>query len=255
MSIQRLFLILLAAVLLPASAFAQSATRATFTVNKDFSDDNTAFVSVAISCNTGLPLNQSASISETSPITFVVTDFATTLDCTVTETAVTGYATTFSGGDTNVGGCAFTEVASGEANTCTVTNTVSSVTVTVNKDWVIDNPESGATLDSDYSLTLSCDDQDDQIVSATGIDDDTFIFDVVPALGGTSCSVSETTFDSAIEVDNDCGSLSVAVGAGDSCTITNTVFFEGIPTLGQYGMAIMALLMLGVGFVGFRRFV
>jgi hypothetical protein len=33
------------------------------------------------------------------------------------------------------------------------------------------------------------------------------------------------------------------------------VFFEGIPTLSQYGMAIMALLMLGVGFVGFRRFV
>jgi len=33
------------------------------------------------------------------------------------------------------------------------------------------------------------------------------------------------------------------------------VFFEGIPTLNHYGMAILALLMLGVGFVGFRRFV
>jgi hypothetical protein len=37
--------------------------------------------------------------------------------------------------------------------------------------------------------------------------------------------------------------------------MTNTVFYEGIPTLNQYGMAIMALLMLGMGFVGFRRFV
>jgi hypothetical protein len=35
---------------------------------------------------------------------------------------------------------------------------------------------------------------------------------------------------------------------------TNTVFFEGIPTLSQYGLALMALLMLGVGMVGFRRF-
>jgi hypothetical protein len=31
------------------------------------------------------------------------------------------------------------------------------------------------------------------------------------------------------------------------------VFFEGIPTLTQHGMAIVALLMLGVGFVGMRR--
>ena len=34
-----------------------------------------------------------------------------------------------------------------------------------------------------------------------------------------------------------------------------TVFFEGIPTLSQYGLALMALLMLGIGFVGMRRFV
>ena len=49
--------------------------------------------------------------------------------------------------------------------------------------------------------------------------------------------------------------MRVSVGSGDSCVMTNTVFFEGIPTLNQYGMAIMALLMLGMGFVGFRRFV
>ncbi|NNJ79124.1 MAG: IPTL-CTERM sorting domain-containing protein, partial [Xanthomonadales bacterium] len=39
------------------------------------------------------------------------------------------------------------------------------------------------------------------------------------------------------------------------CDVEGTVFFEGIPTLSQYGMAIMVLLMLGVGFVGMRRFV
>jgi hypothetical protein len=47
----------------------------------------------------------------------------------------------------------------------------------------------------------------------------------------------------------------VGVNANEGCTITNTSFFEGIPTLNQYGLAILALLMLGVGFVGFRRFV
>ena len=47
------------------------------------------------------------------------------------------------------------------------------------------------------------------------------------------------------------------MAAGDeiACEIVNTVFFEGIPTLNQYGMAILALLMLGVGLVGFRRLV
>jgi hypothetical protein len=40
----------------------------------------------------------------------------------------------------------------------------------------------------------------------------------------------------------------------EECTIVNTVFFEGIPTLSQWGMAIMALLMLGVGFISVRRF-
>ena len=43
------------------------------------------------------------------------------------------------------------------------------------------------------------------------------------------------------------------------CTITNDddlvdVIFEGIPTLNQYGLALLALLMLGIGIIGFRRF-
>jgi len=61
-------------------------------------------------------------------------------------------------------------------------------------------------------------------------------------------------YDDAVEVDNGCGDITVSHGEGDSCLITNTVFFEGIPTLNQYGMAILALLMLGVGLVSFRRF-
>jgi hypothetical protein len=46
------------------------------------------------------------------------------------------------------------------------------------------------------------------------------------------------------------------VGEGKKiCTIINTVFFEGVATLSQCGLAPMALLMLGIGFIGFRRFV
>lgn len=60
--------------------------------------------------------------------------------------------------------------------------------------------------------------------------------------------------NNAVEVDNGCTNLTVSVGQGAACTVTNTVFFEGIPTLSQYSMAILALLMLGIGVIGFRRF-
>ena len=65
-----------------------------------------------------------------------------------------------------------------------------------------------------------------------------------------------TTIESSVEVDaSACLGVTLMAGTAGNCAITATVFFEGIPTLSQYGMAIMALLMLGVGFVGFRRFV
>jgi hypothetical protein len=84
----------------------------------------------------------------------------------------------------------------------------------------------------------------------------THSFVVVPTLyTGANCSVDEYVYDSAIEKDNKCKNILVKAGGSPSCTITNTVFFEGVPTLSQYGMAILALLMLGMGFVGFRRFV
>ena len=53
--------------------------------------------------------------------------------------------------------------------------------------------------------------------------------------------------------DDNCQNLLLVPGGGAECTITNTRFYEGIPTLSQYGLAILALLMLGVGLIGFRR--
>ena len=59
MSINRLLVVLLAALLLPGLALAQS-SRATFAVTKDFSDNNPfATATVSILCNTGLPISRS----------------------------------------------------------------------------------------------------------------------------------------------------------------------------------------------------
>ncbi len=276
MTIQRVFFILLAAVLLPASAFAQTVdSRATFSVNKTFADGNDITpLTYNISCNTGVPLSQSqVAAAGVFAVEFVVESFDQgQLNCRVWETEAAGYTAAYvatsefadessvDGGDGQ--GCFFDNVdssnyESGDMNVCDITNSPDSVTISVTKDWVIDNLDSGDALDSEYSLTLSCDNgDDDQIQGSDGTADQTFTFGVIPDWdGGTNCSVDEDVFDSAIEVDNGCNSLHIDINQGDSCTVTNTVFFEGIPTLSQYGMAIMALLMLGVGFVGFRRFV
>jgi hypothetical protein len=73
---------------------------------------------------------------------------------------------------------------------------------------------------------------------------------------GTLCSITEVNvFDGGVEIDDsDCQGLVVFPGQGASCTIFNTRLFEGIPTLSQYGLGILALMMLGFSFVAFRRF-
>jgi hypothetical protein len=46
------------------------------------------------------------------------------------------------------------------------------------------------------------------------------------------------------------------VGLGDgslTCTVTNTVFFEGIPTLSPLGLLLAALLLAGPGLLAARR--
>jgi hypothetical protein len=284
MSINRLLLILLAALLLPGLALAQS--RATFAVTKIFSDSNTSPLTgnanVTITCNTGLPLTQSKVINAAAGVTFVVESFvAGTMNCNVTEATVPGYtAADYQASGTGSGTpsdtvtkCTFSNVGNLDAWACEITNDPTPVAVIVNKEWVIEG-QGGDSVDSDYTIRLNC--GSSEIVGGTfvvgdqswhdsannndGTDDTDYTFLVVPNWQGTSsCSVFEDTFDSAIDTSSDCGSGAihpVLGGGGDnSCTFINTVFFEGIPTLSQYGMAILALLMLGVGFVGFRRFV
>jgi hypothetical protein len=263
---------LIAAMLLPGMAFAQSATRATFAVTKIFADGNDeAEVTVTIDCNTGLILDQDKDLEAGETVEFVVTEFTdATLNCTIEEDGTSGYTGTYlaegTGGtieDETV--CEFTEVANAGAFTCTITNEPDEVEIEVTKEWVIEGDNNN--VDMEYALYAYCDTVFESPEEQPGGDpvqigwDDgegpgtgSFSFFVRPSYPSSSCWVEEQTYDSAIETDNGCESLTVSAGVGAACTITNSVFFEGIPTLSQYGMAIMALVMLGVGFVGFRRF-
>lgn len=279
-------------------------TRATFTVTKDFTDDNPSEVEVTISCNTGLPLEQSQEIDEGSSVEFVVVAFdAGEMDCDVSEVVPNGYSPTYSADsvdgvadsiESEDEGCHFLAIESGEF-TCHIVNTPDPVDIDITKEWVFAGSSDADSIDTFYELTLYCDAEivDGYEFGATqegpggsniaiqplcglasfqeslqshgggpvdwcksfyGDGPDDFTAQVIPEYPNSHCYVVESLYDSAVEVDNGCGNLVVSAGEGDSCTIVNTVFFEGIPTLNQYGLALLAMLMVGVGFVGFRRF-
>lgn len=231
---------------------------ATFAVEKVFTDGNPAAVEVAISCNTGLPLEQTATIAPGGGVTFVVTEFVEgEMDCVVTEATLAGYSAEYDNGfETTDVSCTYEAIEYELESTCTITNSPDPVEITIEKVWVI---ESGSldSVNADFRLTLYC---DGEIVGTPG-GEQTFygnsdaIFGalVIPNYPSTHCWVEEAVYDSAVEVNNGCGNLQISAGSGDSCVVTNSVFFEGIPSLNRYGLAILILLVSGLAFVTFRR--
>jgi len=238
-------------------------TRATFLVSKDFTDTNPGEVTVTIDCNTGLILDQDKEISEGGgPVEFVVTSYtAGSLNCTISETSADGYSASYvaelgeNGVALGVGvteeGCEFTQVADGQM-VCTITNTLDPVTVTVNKEWIIEGSGSEGIVDA--YVTLYCSLHKGAIGSAWINPSNPGVFQVYPHHSGETCYVTEEPIEAAESDVSGCSSIAIAPGKNGSCTVVNTRFYEGIPTLGPIGLGLMTLLMLGVGMVGFRRF-
>ena len=203
------------------------------------------------------------------------------------------YAASGDSDSDNIDGCNFTAVATGDANACAITNIAEPGTFTLNKEWVV-TEETGQEVAREALMFIACDREilfvdvefdPDYDGPLADVEDIYFVFG--PLFGNSSaiavvdtsngparCTGGEFSeldliFQSGVEVTSDCPPystdggetftdpstwLEVTSGSNAECTVTNTVFFEGIPTLSQWGMAIMALLMLGVGMVGFRRF-
>ncbi|MEJ8568913.1 DUF11 domain-containing protein [Elongatibacter sediminis] len=307
-----------------ACTITNTPTRATFEVQKRYMDGNNDVpVTLNLSCNTGLPLDQSRTVFPDNEgnfgngqfeVKFVVESYTDgELDCTVTEEPAPGYSGSYNcAGNANTdcdvgdpsgipndnffeGPCVWEDItADGENGAemkCVIRNYPDPVDVVIEKDFVLEGNPSG--VDTDYDLTLYCSGEiiggyklDENVESPagkpgpgcglfkpvqesgqgiivvqpewcksfSGSAPDLYEAQVIPEYPYSECYVIERVYDSAIEVDNDCFGLQVSAGQGASCTVTNTIFFEGIPTLNQYGMALLALLMLGMGFIGFRRF-
>jgi hypothetical protein len=238
-------------------------------VTKTFSDGLITDVEVSISCNDGFVNADTATITSGDPagFRFVITDFiGGSMDCEITEAGTEGYTSD---------SCSYTGIAPSE-RTCNLLNEAEPGTFSVTKTWDIMGAGQSE-VDQDVILVIDCDsdisnpdplpcdlDTPDSTQCVWTLDWDglglgdsvTASVDVDTTEGDASCTAYEMGVDSSeVESVDTCEDAMVVEAAGSNgCEITNTVFFEGIPTLSQYGLALMALLMLGVGMVGFRRF-
>jgi len=236
---------------------------ARFRVTKDFSDRNPVPVDVQLSCNTGLPLQQQFTISDSddpaTDVVFVVASFESgTMDCEVTETPIAGYTVEYDNLIDPVSeiACFYTNVERGAEHVCAITNTLQPVPVTIDKKWETMGGEL-TDIPQQAEIKLVC------LNVAGGESEWQWIFEgdqantalVLPHFDGTTeCYVSESVLSDSVEVSG-CEEP-IVVNPGDEaagCTLTNTVFYEGIPTLNQYGLAMLVMLMLGAGLVGVRR--
>jgi len=212
------------------------------------------------------------------------------ITCTIEETPVGGYQGYYSCGGASVSDpddscdvpfgtlgseveCKYNDVDEGDVNYCIIRNVPNTAEISITKEWVVEGSV-GNVLDYEARIAVRSTEYFTNahgckgghycryVTFDKGPGSETKTLTVYPGFEGATIWVDEDVYDSTFETSNDCGGTMSVMPEGyegasgeDSCTFTNTAYFEGIPTLNQYGMAIMALLMLGVGFIGFRRFV
>jgi len=255
---------------------------AAFIVQKRFEDNNDITpVELKIRCNTGLPLEQSLTVLPNEgafgnfEVRFIVESFTDgALDCEVWEETPPGYSSEYdcqSGSNTNCstsegsGPCSFSDVSIGQEDLCLIHNRVAPVEVAVTKEWLYSREE--LVVDDNATIELFCTNAfgGDGATLGNGLMYWSWLFDgsqasqmatVYPDYSGaTTCWTEESFTTSAVESESTC-SPPVSIGLGDptrNCIVTNTVFFEEIPTLSQYGLILISALMLMTGLIAVRR--
>jgi hypothetical protein len=262
------------AITVPRGCEGTGGPNAQFKVQKQFLDGRDDLESTLnIRCNTGLPLEQTFTTLPGSgvEVTFTVTDFTDgQLDCEVWESATEGYHASyecFSTGTCTVTDsmCSYSGVEMGQEDLCVIRNYPESTQVTVASNWVDDSEASesigAAAVDLICRNVLDGDgewDRDEMHWSwVFQADTPDQVATMAPAYhDSTECRTVSTPISSAIEASSDCEDWTYIFRdtAPLTCTVTHTVFFEGIPALSRAGLLLTALLVLFTGLVFVRRF-
>lgn len=252
---------------------------ATFVVRKQFADGNNVTpATFNFKCTSGTVTNPSRTIFPEDmgfgpyQISFIVDDLPSgEVACEIEEAPVTGYTPQYEcesegGCSTNEGAgpCTFQSVTDAQQGLCVVSNELDPVEITVTKEWFYEGaesiPEQSARVylycqnvaDGDGEADRNLMRWDWEFEGST----DGKVATLYPDFGGeTACWTEEQHLLSAIESESTCEEP-VDVLPGDSnfdCIVTNTVFYEGIPTLNPYGLALILALIMMTGLVSVRR--
>ena len=244
---------------------------ARFNVTKTWVPASNECVDVSISCNNGLPANDIAPVCGGDQIghTFVLTliEGQSNVSCTITEALEDpGYSSNLPDG------CTFDNILPDTLYECDFVNTGKPATYVAVKEWVSISM-GGDIVDESAQVEIWCTAEATSVNNAyyIGYNGEYYKYRNDDMSDGESMSVTLATTSETLPMclsaetsnrvdfersySSNCSLTTLTRGGTTTCTITNTVFYEGIPTLSQWGMALMALLMLGVGLVGFRRFV
>ncbi|MFC1720301.1 IPTL-CTERM sorting domain-containing protein, partial [Pseudomonadota bacterium] len=254
---------------------------ATFVAQKQFTDGNNITpVTFNFKCTGGTVLNSSKTIFPDADgfgpyqVAFNVGDLPSgAVECDITEEPVVGYTPEYEcesdatcSTSEGAGPCLFQSVQAGVTGSCLVRNQVDPVEITVTKEWLYKREDT--VVNDSVEISLYCSYVADGDGDSTGeVMSWTWEFDGSPASnvatlypdfnGETECWTQEHAIASAIESESTC-SAPVSILLGDTerdCDVTNTVFFEGIPTLNPYGLALISALMLLTGLISVRRIV
>jgi hypothetical protein len=190
-------------------------TGTTFTVNKAYSPSGSlASVPVSVTCTSGIIAPSTSGTSAPgTPFVVSVVNFTPGATCSASETTVPqGYIMTSTCNPS--GGIPIT---TGVPASCTITNTETSTTFTVNKVYSPANPH------PPVPVTVTCTSGIVTTPSGTAAPGSPFTtvvhkFNVT----GTTCSATETVPAGYSESDN-CSNVPISNGAPASCTFTNSL--------------------------------
>ncbi|MGK2927906.1 MAG: hypothetical protein ACSLE2_20005, partial [Lysobacterales bacterium] len=182
-------------------------TTNSFTVRKDFSDNNTASVSVTLTCTSGTVTNNPRLASESSPAVFSISGAATGATCTATEPSVP------SGYTRNQTDCQNGDPLNGSCTIINTRNTTTANSFTVYKDFSDNNS-------AIVSITASCSSGTVTNNPQPAREGKPAVFAISGATTGTTCTATEPTVPPGYTRNQaDCQNGDPLNG---SCTIINT---------------------------------
>ena len=195
----------------PSCTITNTLNSATLTVNKNFSDNSAASVTVSVTCtNGGTPAPASGTVSRTAPRTFTITGFTAGATCTATETVPAGYTA-------NQAACAGVAITNGGTPSCTITNTLNSATLTVNKNF----SDNSAAL---VTVSVTCTNGGTPApASGTVSHAAPRTFTITGFTAGATCTATETVPAGYTANQAACAGVAIINGGTPSCTITNTL--------------------------------